>query len=299
MFPAGVPGIRTRRLVLASGTGLRIAEAGPTDAAPILLLHGWGASIYMWRGWFAPLASVGRRVIAVDLPGHGLSDKPERDADYRLESLVGIMRELLDLEEITSSDVVAQSMAGTIALELVLGGEPRVRRLALVNPACFGRIRLQVLGRAVSPPLVDRVLPRLVTRGVVSRAHRLVYGDPSLITSRDEDEYWAPSQFPAYARAMRRLLHEFRWSRPPVDVMAARLRPLREEILVVLGTRDRLVRGAASYVSALRAAGAPLLVREVVGGGHAVNEERSEEVVALVTAFLSRPDSARGQYGAS
>ena len=281
--------------MLASGIELRLAEAGPAEAPPILLLHGWGASIYMWRGWFAPLASIGRHVIAVDLPGHGLSDKPERDADYRLESLVDTLRELMDAEGIGEADVVAQSMAGTIALELVLAGEARVRRLALVNPACFGRIRLQALGRAVSPPIVDLVLPRLVTRGVVSRAHRLVYGDPSRITARDEDEYWAPSQFPSYARAMRRLLHEFRWSRSPAEVMAARLRGVREEILVVLGTRDRLVRDAAPYIAALRSAGAPLAVREVFGGGHAVNEERPEEVVAMVTAFLSRLAKPRGQ----
>jgi pimeloyl-ACP methyl ester carboxylesterase len=295
MFPAGVPGIRTRRCVLASGIGLRVAEAGPMGAPPIVLLHGWGASLYMWRGWFAPLAMIGRRIIAVDLPGHGLSDKPERDADYRLESLVDTLRELLDAEGIAETDVVAQSMAGTIALELVLAGEPRVRRLALVNPACFGRIRLQALARAVSPPLVDLVLPRLVTRAVVSRAHRLVYGDPSRITARDEDEYWAPSQFPSYARAMRRLLHEFQWTRSPAEVMGARLRAVREEILVVLGTRDRLVRDARPYVVALREAGAPLAIREVDGGGHAVNEERPEEVVALVTAFLSRPPTPRGQ----
>jgi pimeloyl-ACP methyl ester carboxylesterase len=297
MFPAGVPGIRVRRLVLAGGTALRLAESGPPDGAPVLLLHGWGASIYMWRDWFAPLASMGRRVIAADLPGHGLSDKPDRDAEYRLESLVALLREVLDLEGIGSTDVVAQSMAGTIALELVIGGEPRVRRLALVNPASFGRIRLQALARVVSPPLADLVLPRLVTRWVVSRAHRLVYGDPSRITERDEDEYWAPSQFPAYARAMRRLLHEFHWPRSPADLMAARLRPVRDEILVVLGTRDRLVRDARGYAAALRAAGARLAVREIEGGGHAVNEECPAEVVALVESFLTA-DRVRGQHGA-
>jgi pimeloyl-ACP methyl ester carboxylesterase len=161
----------------------------------------------------------------------------------------------------------------------------------LVNPACFGRIRLQALGRAVSPAIVDRVIPRLVTRGVVARAHRMVYGDPSLITERDEDEYWAPSQFPSYARAMRRLLHEFTWSRPPADLMAERMRGLRAEALVVLGTRDRLVRDAGPYAAALRAAGAPVRIEEVAGGGHAVNEERPAEVVALALDALEQGSS--------
>jgi pimeloyl-ACP methyl ester carboxylesterase len=298
MFPAGLAGIATRMVALGDGTRLRLAESGNPEAPPVLLLHGWGASIYMWRAWFAPLAAAGYRVVAVDLPGHGLSDKPAKDAPYRLTSLAGVVRELMTLERLDGAGVVAQSMAGTIALELALEGEPRIRRLVLVNPACFGRIRLQAFGRAVSPAIVDRVLPHLVTRRVVSRAHRMVYGDPLLITERDEDEYWAPSQFPSYARAMRRLLHQFTWSRPPVDRMAARMRGLRGEVLVVLGTRDRLVRDAAPYVRALRAAGAPLRVAEIGGGGHAVNEERPAEVVALALDALDRGPSSQGQHGA-
>lgn len=285
--------------MLANGLSLRLAEAGDPAALPVLLLHGWGASIYMWRSWFAPLAAAGRRPIAVDLPGHGLSDKPGGEVSYRLDGLVGTIRELLDATELQRVDVVAQSMAGTIALELLLRGEPRIRRLTLVNPACFGRIRLQALGRAVSPAAVDRMLPHLVTRGVVARAHRLVYGDPSLITRRDVDEYWAPSQFPSYARAMRRLLHQFAWARPPVDLLAARMRGLTEEVMVVLGTRDRLVRDAGPYAAALRGAGAPIRIREVAGGGHAVNEERPEEVMSAVLQWVTDDRPSPGQHGAT
>ena len=299
MFPALVPGVHTRRVTLPSGIVLRVAESGESSAPPVLLLHGWGASLYMWRDWFAPLAAAGLRPLAVDLPGHGLSDKPDDAATYRLAGMVAAVREVLDVERLSGVSLVAQSMAGTIALELALSGDPRIRRLALVNPACFGRIRLQALGRVVSPPAVDLVLPRLVTRWIVARAHRLVYGDPSLITERDEEEYWAPSQFPSYARAMRRLLHEFSWTRPPADQMTQRLRGLPSSVLVVLGTRDRLVRGAREYVDALRSAGAPLDVREVTGGGHAVNEERPDEVRSLVLAYLGNASPGEGQYRAT
>ncbi|HEY2026172.1 MAG TPA: alpha/beta fold hydrolase [Gemmatimonadaceae bacterium] len=286
MFPAGVPHVRTRTVTLAGGVRLRVAEAGEADAPPVLLLHGWGASLYMWRDWFGPLAASGRRAIALDLPGHGLSDKPLDAETYRLDGQVAVLRELIVLEELTGVAIVAQSMSGTIALELALRGEPRLGRLALVNPASFGRIPVLPFARLASPPLLDRVLHRLVGRWVVSRAHRLAYGDPRRLSLRDREEYWAPSQFPAYARAMRRLVHEFPWARPPADVMARRLRALTAPVLVVLGTRDRLVRDAAAYVEALRAAGAPLVLREVEGGGHAVNEELPENVLTVVLAFL-------------
>ena len=286
MFPAGSSLVRTRLVTLASGMRLRVAEAGNTAHPPLLLLHGWGASIYMWRDWFAPVAAAGRRVLAIDLPGHGLSDKPDAPRVYRLDALMSVVREFLDAEGIATTDVVAQSMAGTIALELVLESSSRIGSAVLVNPACFGRVRLQRLGRMLSPSLVDALLPHLVARWIIARTHRMVYGDPSLITRRDEDEYWAPSQYPSYARAMRRLVHEFRWTRPPARDMARRLSTLDRDLLVVLGEKDALVRDAPGYVSELRERGARLLVRIVEHGGHAVNEERASEVVDLVLEYL-------------
>jgi pimeloyl-ACP methyl ester carboxylesterase len=288
MFPAGVAHVDQRWVSLPGGPRLRVAESGERGRRTVLLIHGWGASLYMWRDWFAPFADAGWHVLAVDLPGHGLSDKPPGPECYRIESLVSTVRALLDAEGLASVDVVAQSMAGTIAVELCTGADARIRRTVLINPACFGRIRMRRLFQLVSPPAVNALLPRLVARRLVSRIHRMVYGNPSRITPRDEEEYWAPSQFPSYARAMRGLLHEFRWARPPAAEMAARLRAARETILVVLGTRDRLVLDAAPYVSRLQALGAPLDVTVVDGGGHAVNEERADEVAGLALEFLGR-----------
>jgi 2-hydroxymuconate-semialdehyde hydrolase len=291
MFPANVRGVRARFVTLGDGVAVRLAESGRPDAPPVLLVHGWGASLYMWRDWFAPLAERGYRTVALDLPGHGLSDKPSDEGRYRLASLTATVREVIGIAGLQRPHVVAQSMGGTIALDLAVSGDPALGRLVLVNPACFGHVRLLPIARRASPKVVEPVLARVVPRWVVERAHRRVYGDPSLITDDDIDQYWAPSQFPGYAPAMRRLLHEFTWTRPAVSTMVQRLRTLTPPTsppLVVLGTRDRLVREARPYAAALRKAGAPLEIYSSVGGGHALNEERPREVLELVTAFLAR-----------
>ena len=83
-FPAGVAGIAVRRLSLASGLSVRALEAGEPGAPPLLLLHGWGVSAYLWRHNLLPLAEGGRHVVAVDLPGHGQSDAPELPGGYTL-----------------------------------------------------------------------------------------------------------------------------------------------------------------------------------------------------------------------
>src|SRR5206468_10300210 len=153
-------------------------------------------------------------------------DKPTDLGRYTLASLVEAMRELIGLRGLGAPDVVAQSMGGTIALEMAVRRAAPVSRLVLVNPACFGRVGALRLARRASPRAVAPVLDRLVPRWVVARGHRMVYGDPGLITAEDIDQYWAPSQFPGYARAMRRLVHEFTWERPSVRAMTSRLRSL-------------------------------------------------------------------------
>jgi pimeloyl-ACP methyl ester carboxylesterase len=291
MFPAGVPGIRVRRTTLPSGLTLRVVESGDPQAPPVLLLHGWGASVYMWRGWFAPLASAGFRPVAVDLPGHGLSDKPGEQGAYSLGRQVAVFRELLAAEGLESASMVAQSMGASIALELALA-EPVVSGpLALINPSLFGRVSLVTLGRLMSPTFVDTTLARLVPRWLVAVIHRRVYSHPSRITAHDVDEYWAPSQLPGYARALWQLVHEFEWNRTPVGVMVERLRRLGRAPLVLLGGRDALVRGARSYAAALKQAGATLELHELPDGGHAMNEEEPEVVMKLVLGFLERARS--------
>src|SRR5918993_3832852 len=80
MWPAGVSSLRSRHVTTASGHSVRVVESGPVDGPPILLVHGWGSSVYSFSDTIPALANGGNRVLALDLPGFGLSDKPA-DAD--------------------------------------------------------------------------------------------------------------------------------------------------------------------------------------------------------------------------
>jgi pimeloyl-ACP methyl ester carboxylesterase len=287
MYPAGVESIRTRRVTLPSGLTLRVADAGHPSAQPVLLLHGWGASLYMWRAWFEPLSAAGFRVVAVDLPGHGLSDKPVAKGAYTLAQQVSVMRDFIVRERLDNVHLVAQSMGGSVALELALQADRRIGQLALINPVALGRVLLQPLVKFVTPPLVDKMLGGRVPRWMIANAQRLAYADPSRVSPRDIDEYWAPTQFADFFPSTRRMIHEFQWRREPVDRMAARLASLGRAPLVVLSGRDRLVGGARPYAAALRRLGASLDVLELATSGHAVNEEEPERVLPRVLAHLA------------
>jgi pimeloyl-ACP methyl ester carboxylesterase len=285
MFPAGRADIRVRRVALPGGLVLRVAEAGDPAAPPVVLLHGWGASLYMWRAWFAPLADHGFRVVAVDLPGHGLSDAPMTAGAYTLVALLEVVRQFLAVEGLVGAPVIAQSMAGSIALELALANPSAAMKLVLVNAAAFGRIGLQRLARLASPPATD-LLGQVFPRWIVARAHRLAYAAPERVTAHDVDEYWAPSQSASYWRAMRRLLHEFSWQRAPAERLAPRLATLAHRPLVVVSGRDRLVRDARPYLASLEQLGAPLTLLHLPDGGHAVNEEEPTRLIPVVLDYL-------------
>ena len=106
---------------------------------------------------------------------------------------------------------------------------------------------------------------------------RLAYADPTVVTERDIDEYWAPTQLPGFVRAARAALSEFDWS-AATDEDASRL---AVPTLVVLGRRDRLVPNTSAAVSRLN--GSRI---EWVPGGHCAHEEHPDLVYDMIAEFV-------------
>ena len=279
-FPAGWTGIASRRVPLADGTALRVVEAGPEDGKPVVMLHGWAVSAYLWRHTIAALAAAGYRVHAPDLPGHGLSDAPTARGDYTLDRLVGRCAMLLDALRVERPLLLAQSMGGRIAT--VLAAQGRVERLVLFGPVGFGSVSPATAFAPFLPEITGDLATALVTRQMVEIVQRRVHGKLGWFTDRDVDEYWAPTQFPAVLRAQMQVLREFTW----VPLAAAELSQVDVDTLVVFGTRDRTVRPVhtAEIVRALPRG----RLEWIEGGGHVVMEEVPDRVNAMLVEFLRR-----------
>jgi pimeloyl-ACP methyl ester carboxylesterase len=95
MYPAAVEGVTARHITTQAGERVRVAESGVGNTQVALLLHGWGCSVYSFRHLFAPLAARGLHVIAPDLRGHGLSDKPLHAAAYTLDAMVAHVMQIV------------------------------------------------------------------------------------------------------------------------------------------------------------------------------------------------------------
>jgi pimeloyl-ACP methyl ester carboxylesterase len=224
--------------VATRGPRISLAEAG--TGPPVLALHGLGAT----KGSFlATIAAMSDRfrVIAVDLPGFGDSDKPI-GAAYDARYFAGAVVDLLDALELERVHLIGNSLGGRIALEVGLRNRERVSRIGLLAPSLAwlrGR-PLQPLLRIVRPELgLIQLAPRPLIEGIVRR----------LIPDADEgwaavgvDEflraYLTPSGRAAFYAAARHIYLE----EPDGERgFWTRLATLEPDALFVWGRHDRLV----------------------------------------------------------
>lgn len=104
----------------------RVAGSGPV----ILLIHGIGDNSLTWKDIQPHLART-HKVLAVDLLGHGRSDKPR--ADYSIAAYANGMRDLLSVLEIERATVVGHSLGGGVAMQFAYQYPEMVERLVLVS----------------------------------------------------------------------------------------------------------------------------------------------------------------------
>ena len=128
-IPPWFDGIQRFPIKTATVNGHRIAYLDEGQGPPLILLHGYGGSMWQWE-YQQPLAAH-FRVITPDLLGSGLSDKP--DLDYRPEELIESVRGLMDSLELTTATLVGNSMGAGVAIGMALTHPERVDRLVLID----------------------------------------------------------------------------------------------------------------------------------------------------------------------
>ena len=280
MYPAGDSSVQPRFVTLASGIRVRVIECGVPSGPAVVLLHGWCCSAYTFRRNLCALTALGCRVVLADLKGHGLSDKPRGPGEYTLDRMADHAVEIMDAVGVGRAALVGHSMGSAIALAVALRHPERVSRVALLAPAGFGAISALRVAHVLTPRVVTPLLPWLVRRWMIGFVLKLAYAWDDRLTARDVDEYFAPTQFPAFTRAMRDLLHDFQWAPGDREALAG----LRVPALVMFGTRDRLVYNPS--VEAMVRAIPDVVLDVVQGAGHVLPEEVPERVNARLAEFI-------------
>lgn len=110
--------------------GHTIFYAVKGEGEPLLLIHGFGAGMWVWEKQIEVL-SKSYRVYAIDLIGHGFSDRPK--IDYNAETYIGFMREFMDGVGIEKATLIGNSMGGGVAWAMAISFPERVNRLILID----------------------------------------------------------------------------------------------------------------------------------------------------------------------
>jgi pimeloyl-ACP methyl ester carboxylesterase len=258
--------------------GLRVRYVRKGTGPAVVLIHGFGSSVYTWKDVLPALAA-DHDVVAIDLPGFGGSTIP-RPLDGA--SYPAVVLGVMDRLGIARASLAGHSLGGAVAVAVAAARPDRVDRLVLIDSAGFNfrRSDRPWLLRMVAAPGVASVIERLpVRRRLVAAGLRQCFFDDDLVTAERIDEYAAPMLRPGVARAAAELLRAPAF--PDFAGLAARV---RAPTLVVWGRDDTLipVAQAARFTGAIP--GATAIVIE--GCGHVPQEEQPADVAAVVDRFL-------------
>jgi pimeloyl-ACP methyl ester carboxylesterase len=272
--PPELPGVR-HEYVDAAGLRVHVATAGPADAPPVLLVHGWPQHWWCWRHVIPSLAET-HRVIAPDLRGHGWSERPA--TGYEKDRLAGDLLALVDALELPSITWVGHDWGAYTGYLAALEAPERIERmLAMSIPhpwsgrdprllAVFmgyqGPMSLPVLGRRLADPMLRRLLQ--AGRG----------GDR---LSREEVDVFA-QEIPASTTVA---MYRSFLTRDLPAALRGKFRSRRLEVptLSLVGARDLVTVGARPGPVPSQ----PQLTVEIVPGvGHWLPEQRPELVLERI-----------------
>ena len=262
----------------------RISMVTAGVGEPVVCVHGLGGTKASFIGTVAALASENRRVIAVDLPGFGDSDKPlsgRYDAAWFADAIVGLLDEM-GLDRV---DLIGNSMGGRVAIELGLRAPDRVRRMALLSPAMAWLRHDRALAWLLQFPLprlgLIQPTPRALVEPVV---RRLIAGSNDGWAAAGVDEflraYLTPSGRYAFYESARNI---FRDEPHGDDGFWRRLEAMSPQTLFVWGRQDTLV--PVSFRRHVERA-LPSAEHLVLPGGHVPQVEAPAETHAAIERFF-------------
>jgi pyruvate dehydrogenase E2 component (dihydrolipoamide acetyltransferase) len=267
---------RTEVVELADGTKIAALLAGPADATEtIVFLHGLGGSQATWASVLGHFAET-YRVAAVDLPGHGASDKPSpASTDYSISGIAAKLGEFLEKLELAPSILIGHSLGGATALKLALDRPKLVRALVLVDSAA--------LGLEINDELLDRI-ESAPSRDEARRLLELFFENRRFVLERGIDDMHAARNALGADDAVKAIAASAFTRHGQNLVLVDRLGELEVPLLVIWGELDRVIpsRHAVAALTAL-----PTAWLEIMEGvGHVPQVEAAPAFAEIVNRWL-------------
>jgi pyruvate dehydrogenase E2 component (dihydrolipoamide acetyltransferase) len=258
------------REIEVGGRRLRYLELGEGDGLPVLLVHGFGADLNTWM-FTQPALAEGRRVIALDLPGHGGSAKDVGAGDG--ESLTDAVDDALGALGFGRGHLVGHSMGGAVAALLALRRPDLVASLTLIASAG--------LGPEINGSFIDGFV-RVARRREAVEILGLLVNDPALVSRTMVEDVLRYKRLDGVSAALARIAEAwFAGGRQLFD-LTDRIATLAMPVQLIWGREDRIIPVGHAETLASR-----FPVHIVDQAGHLPHMEKAAEVNRLVKSFIA------------
>ena len=277
-------------LVETSSGTLQVLDSGGSGSA-VVLIHGYTASMN-WFERLTPFLAPEHRVLAVDLLGHGGSDKP--GAGYGISDQANAIAEALARMGVSDATVVGHSLGGTVATALAEQSPELASRVVILDQAPnddYGELSFmaQLAHRPLIGPALNRLTDVAPNSAVRSQFDQAFAPDFNIASGFEN-----PDQVVDDLREMTYTAF--------VDVADAesdysgarslddRLSAIEVPLLVVFGAEDEIYDAEAAIEPYADIAGARLEVMD--GVGHSPNVEDPERTAVLIESFIAQTEAA-------
>jgi pimeloyl-ACP methyl ester carboxylesterase len=274
---------QSRFMDLPDGLHVHYRDQGNPQGPPIVMVHGFSASLHAWEPWVSRLGG-DYRIVTLDLPGHGLTRAPSTYVTS-LGRYADVVDTLADRLHLGPYVVVGNSMGGGAAWTLALRHPDHVRGLVLVDavgwPTPKENERSPLIFKLMSTPAGRLVLRNMDTRRWAKRGLRSAYVDQALVTPALIDRYVDLSRGPGH-RAI--LLNGE--ADPGPRVNPDTFKAIHAPTLVLHGEADTVIPLTVGKGLAGAIPGAQLITYP--GVGHVPMEQIPDRSAADLRGFMNR-----------
>lgn len=265
------------RILSLSGGDVQVVEKGPPAGEPIVLIHCFTCSINWWSGMI-PLLAREHRVIALDLRGHGGSEKPT--SGYAIPEQADLVAEALASLGVRDAEVVGHSLGGPIAIALAEQSPGLVDRLVVIDSipdASYGDVGF--IGELPFKPVVGQALWRIKPDFSISDGLEVAFA-PGFPVPDEFVEDVKRMTYSSYSGSHDGF-DEYTGEQP----LSERVGAISKPALAIMGAEEQIANDPEAALAAYRANGAR--TKLILGAGHSPNVEKPAVTAALVLAFKS------------
>jgi pimeloyl-ACP methyl ester carboxylesterase len=269
-----VPGGRILRLPDGE---IQAIDRGPRSAPPIVLLHCFSCAMDWWDGML-PRLEAGHRVVAVDLLGHGGSEKP--GSGYTPENQAKLVAEALERLGVRDATVVGHSLGGSVSVALAENDPQLVNRVTIIDMPpdnSYGDLGF-VAGMAFQPVIGEAlwtIKPDFSVRDGLGVAFASGFDVPD-----------------AFVEDVKRLTYTAYDDSPggnddylDEESLDRRLQAIGKPLMVLMGAEEQIVNDPQRALDQYKGSVPGAETHLVAGAGHSPNVEKPEETAALVLGF--------------